>query len=400
MLIKPTEEELKEDFEDSIDFIIYNAGEFPANRFTTGMTSKASVALNFKTREMIILGTQYAGEMKKGVFTVMHYLMPLKNNLSLHSSCNQSMKDKEDVALFFGLSGTGKTTLSTDQHRYLIGDDEHVWTDKGVFNIEGGCYAKCDGLKEENEPDIYRAIRYGAVVENVVYDESTRQIDFNDLSITQNTRCAYPLNYIANAKIPAVTKYHPKNIILLTCDAFGVLPPVTKLTSAQAMYHFISGYTAKVAGTEVGITKPTATFSACFGSPFLIFHPQRYANLLAEKMEKFNCHAYLVNTGWIEGSAESGVKRCPLKYTRMIIDAIHGGKIREESTEFEKLDHFGLAIPKTVEGVPDSLLNPRNLWEDKEAYGKQLKHLAGLFKKNFAQFADGASKETLAAGPQ
>ena len=298
MLIRPTAEELANFGEP--DYTIYNAGAFPCNRATEGMTSGTSVSLNFASREVVILGTQYAGEMKKSVFSIMNYLLPKQGILSMHASANAG-KDKGDVTVFFGLSGTGKTTLSADEHRLLIGDDEHAWTDQGIFNIEGGCYAKAIGLTREKEPEIWDAIRFGALLENVVFDQRTGRVDYDDVSITENTRVSYPLEYIPNVKIPAVAG-HPKNIIMLTCDAFGVLPPVSKLTPAQAMYHFISGYTAKVAGTEMGVTEPTATFSACFGAPFMVWHPAKYAELLAEKMAQHNVNAWLINTGWTGGS--------------------------------------------------------------------------------------------------
>lgn len=314
MLIRPTREELA-DFGEP-DYVIYNAGCFPANRFTAGMTSSTSVALHLGRREMVILGTQYAGEMKKGVLTIMMYLMAKLDVLPLHSSANEGPDGTS--SLFFGLSGTGKTTLSADPARNLIGDDEHVWTDGGVFNIEGGCYAKTVDLSHEKEPEIYDAIRFGAVLENVVYDEHSRQVDYTDISITENTRVAYPLEHIINSKLPAVCG-HPNNVIMLTLDAFGVLPPVSKLNTAQAMYHFISGYTAKVAGTEVGITDPEATFSSCFGEPFLIWHPTKYAEMLARKLIQHGATAWLVNTGWVGGQYGVG-RRCPLKYTRAIID--------------------------------------------------------------------------------
>ncbi|KAL9655381.1 hypothetical protein ABK040_011222 [Willaertia magna] len=397
MLIRPTQQELI-DFGEP-DYVIYNAGEFPANRYTKGMTSSTSISLNFKRREMVILGSQYAGEMKKGVFTIMHYLMPKQGVLSLHSSCNEG-KDGS-VSLFFGLSGTGKTTLSADPNRYLIGDDEHVWTESGVFNIEGGCYAKCIGLTKEKEPEIYDAIRFGAVLENVVMEEATRQVEYESEEITENTRACYPLDYIPNAKMPAVAK-HPNNIILLTCDAFGVLPPVSKLTIPQTMYHFIAGYTAKVAGTEVGVTEPTATFSACFGEPFLVFHPTKYAEMLADKLSKHDCQAWLVNTGWVGGSSGSKAKvrgkRCPLKYTRAIIDAIHSGELRQQETA--ELEIFGLHVPTKCSGVPDELLIPKNSWTDKAAYDETLKQLAQLFNKNFKNYEDKASKEIIGAGPK
>ncbi|GFP87526.1 phosphoenolpyruvate carboxykinase [atp], partial [Phtheirospermum japonicum] len=296
MCIRPTPEEL-ENF-GTPDFTIYNAGQFPCNRYTHYMTSSTSIDLNLGRREMVILGTQYAGEMKKGLFSVMHYLMPKRQILSLHSGCN--MGKDGDVALFFGLSGTGKTTLSTDHNRFLIGDDEHCWSDNGVSNIEGGCYAKCIDLAREKEPDIWNAIKFGTVLENVVFDEHTREVDFTDKSVTENTRAAYPIEYIPNAKIPCVAA-HPKNVILLACDAFGVLPPVSKLTLPQTMYHFISGYTALVAGTEEGIKEPQATFSACFGAAFIMLHPTKYAAMLAAKMQMHGATGWLVNTGWSGG---------------------------------------------------------------------------------------------------
>eukprot|EP00891_Asterochloris_glomerata_P009727 jgi/Astpho2/9727/Aster-03708 len=296
MLIRPTDEELLSFGRP--DFTIFNAGAFPVNRYTSYMSSSTSVDLHMQAREMVILGTQYAGEMKKGIFTVMHYLMPKRGILSLHSGCNVGKND--DVTLFFGLSGTGKTTLSTDPARPLIGDDEHCWGNNGVFNIEGGCYAKCIGLKKQNEPEIYKAIKFGTVLENVVFDENTRLPDFDNNAVTENTRASYPIEYIDNARIPCMGP-HPKNLILLCCDAFGVLPPVSRLTREQAMYHFISGYTAKVAGTEMGVTEPEATFSACFGGAFLMWHPMKYASMLADKMNQHGTTAWLVNTGWTGG---------------------------------------------------------------------------------------------------
>ncbi|MEM7788019.1 MAG: phosphoenolpyruvate carboxykinase (ATP), partial [Bacteroidota bacterium] len=331
MLIRPTAEELAHF--GTPDFVVYNAGAFPANRYTSGMTSTTSVDVCFERGEMVILGTMYAGEMKKGVFTVMNYLMPKKGVLSMHCSANQAYDDGEatgDVSLFFGLSGTGKTTLSADPDRALIGDDEHCWDDNGVFNIEGGCYAKAIDLSAESEPEIYNAIRYGTVLENVVYDEVTREVDYHDTSITQNTRASYPIEHIDNAKIPCVGG-HPSNVIFLTADAFGVLPPVAKLTPEQAMYHFISGYTAKVAGTEVGVTEPVATFSACFGAPFMVWHPSTYAELLAEKIDRHGSDVWLVNTGWTGGPYGTG-NRMSLAHTRAIIDAIHDGSLAQAPT--------------------------------------------------------------------
>ncbi|KAJ0854258.1 putative carboxy-lyase [Helianthus annuus] len=398
MCIRPSPEEL-ESF-GTPDFTIYNAGQFPCNRYTHYMTSSTSIDLNLGRREMVILGTQYAGEMKKGLFGVMHYLMPLRQILSLHSGCN--MGKDGDVALFFGLSGTGKTTLSTDHNRYLIGDDEHCWSDKGVSNIEGGCYAKCIDLSREKEPDIWNAIKFGTVLENVVFDEHTREVDYLDKSVTENTRAAYPIEYIPNAKIPCVGP-HPKNVILLACDAFGVLPPVSKLSLAQTMYHFISGYTALVAGTEEGVKEPRATFSACFGAAFIMLHPTRYAAMLATKMEKHGATGWLVNTGWSGGSYGSG-SRMKLAYTRKIIDAIHSGSLL--SANYKKTEVFGLEIPTEVEGVPSEILDPVNTWSDKKAYKDTLLKLGGLFKNNFEVFVnhkigkdDKLTEEILAAGP-
>jgi len=393
MLIRPSKEELA-NF-GTPDFTIFNGGEFPANRYTSGMTSATSVSINFARREMVILGTQYAGEMKKGVFTVMHYLMPKVGVLSLHSSCNQGPDG--DVSLFFGLSGTGKTTLSADCHRFLIGDDEHCWSDDGVFNIEGGCYAKTIDLSAEKEPEIYNAIRYGSVLENVVYDPISREVDYTNTSLTENTRCAYPIEFIPNAKIPCVGT-HPKNIILLTCDAFGVLPPVSKLSSAQAMYHFISGYTAKIAGTEEGITEPEATFSSCFGAPFLVWHPVKYASMLAQKMSEHKADAWLINTGWSGGAYGTG-KRISLKYSRAIIDAIHSGEL--SGAEYEEYPIFGLQIPKAVTGVPSEILNPSKVWlADQKNFNATVEKLAGLFVKNFKNYEDQATPEIRSAGPK
>lgn len=306
-----------------------NAGEFKADPSTEDVESETSVSVNFKERELAILGTQYAGEMKKGLFGIMHYYMPQRGALSMHASANEGPKG--DTTLLFGLSGTGKTTLSADPKRALIGDDEHVWTDKGIFNIEGGCYAKCINLEKEKEPEIFNAIKYGAIMENVkYYPDKPRTVDYYDVSITENTRTAYPLEHIPGAKIPAIGG-HPKNIIFLTCDANGVLPPVAKLTREQIMYHFISGYTAKVAGTEMGITDPVPSFSACFGEAFLPLHPFKYAKLLAEYVEKYHTNVWLMNTGWSGGKYGVG-KRMSLKVTRGILDAIHEGHL--DKTEY------------------------------------------------------------------
>ncbi len=393
MLIRPTAEQLKTFGEP--DYIVFNGGGFPANRHTSGMTSTTSVTLNLAKKEFVILGTQYAGEMKKGVFTIMNYLMPKMGVLSMHCSATES-RDHGGSSILFGLSGTGKTTLSADPHRYLIGDDEHCWTDDGVFNIEGGCYAKAINLSEESEPDIYRAIRFGSVLENVVYDENTREVDYTNTSITQNTRASYPIEHIENAKIPCVTG-HPKNVIFLTCDAFGVLPPVSKLNSAQAMYHFISGYTAKVAGTEMGVDEPEATFSPCFGGPFMVWHPAKYAELLAQKIEKHDAQVWLVNTGWTGGAYGTGA-RFKLKYTRAIVNAIHDGTLANVETKIDPL--FGIEIPTSCPNVPAELLMPRETWSDVARYDETARKLAYLFKSNFTAYEDGASEEVRAAGPK
>ena len=392
MLIRPSEEELA-DFGEP-DYVIFNAGHFPANRHTTKMTSKTSVDLSFEHGEVVILGTEYAGEMKKGIFTVMHYLMPKQGHLSMHCSANEG--DAGDVSLFFGLSGTGKTTLSADPRRHLIGDDEHVWTDEGVFNIEGGCYAKAIDLSAEKEPEIFAAIHFGTLLENVVYDEDSRAVDFTDVSITLNTRASYPIEYIPNAKVPCVGG-HPQNIIFLTYDAFGVLPPVSRLTPAQAMYHFISGYTAKVAGTEMGIDEPKATFSACFGAAFLVWHPSQYAELLAEKMRTHEANAWLINTGLIGGAYGTG-SRIDLAHTRAIIDAIHDGSLADVPTETDPL--FGVAVPTKCPGVPSEMLLPARAWNDRGEYEKTARRLAEGFNKNFERYREASSEEIAAAGPR
>jgi phosphoenolpyruvate carboxykinase (ATP) len=392
MLIRPAPEELEEFGEP--DFVVYNAGEFPANRLTEHMSSKTSVDLSFEDREMVILGTEYAGEMKKGLFTVMNYLMPKRDVLSMHCSANEG--EAGDVSLFFGLSGTGKTTLSADPRRTLIGDDEHCWSDDGVFNIEGGCYAKAIGLSAEAEPQIHGAIRYGTVLENVVYDETTREVDYDDGSITVNTRAAYPLDYIDNAKIPGEGG-HPAHILFLTYDAFGIMPPVSKLTPEQAMYHFISGYTAKVAGTEVGVDEPQATFSACFGAAFLVWPPVTYAEMLAEKIRTSGAEAWLVNTGLTGGPYGIG-HRVPLEYTRAMIDAIHDGTLHDVPKETDPV--FGLAVPTECPDVPNDLLMPRKTWDDPAAYDEKAQALVKRFNEHFDQYRKTASPEIAAAGPQ
>jgi len=390
MLIVPTEEELRQF--DKPDYVIFNAGKFPCDPTIGTHTSSTSVSLSFAAREFVILGTQYAGEMKKGVFTIMNYLMPKQDVLSMHCSANEGVDG--DVSLFFGLSGTGKTTLSTEANRRLIGDDEHCWTENGVFNIEGGCYAKCINLSKESEPEIFNAIKFGTVLENVVADPTTREVDYADKSFTENTRAAYPLDFIPNTKIPAVGG-HPKNIILLTCDAFGVLPPVSKLTPEQAMYHYISGYTAKVAGTEVGIKEPQPDFSACYGAAFLVWHPTQYAELLADRMKTYGSNAWLVNTGWAGGGYGVG-KRMSIKHTRAIIDAIHSGELAKSPLHQDPI--FGLYVPTICPGVPEDVLIPRECWIDKAKYDETAKKLAEAFKANFEKYAD-AAPEIAAGGP-
>merc|ERR1719166_385039 len=414
MLVPPTDAELDLFMGTGKDkpFMIYNAGVFPCNRQTEGMTSSTSISVSFQRKEMVILGTQYAGEMKKGVFTVMNYLMPLMPKrdlppadraLPLHASANIGKDD--DVSIFFGLSGTGKTTLSADPKRDLIGDDEHVWTTKGVFNIEGGCYAKTIDLTEDKEPEVYHAIRFGTVLENVKWDEATGDVDYDDVSLTQNTRVAYPLRFIPNARIPAKVSSQPKQIILLTCDAFGVLPPISKLSADQVMYHFISGYTAKVAGTEEGVKEPQATFSACFGAPFLVWHPYVYAEMLAAKLDKVGASAYLVNTGWVGGPYGVG-DRCSLKYTRQLIDAIHDGTLASlPDSEWDEMPIFGLRIPKNgVKDVPSHILRPQDAWtqagKSADDFRKTAENLAGLFQNNFKEFADKCTEAVRAAGPK
>ncbi|QDU31787.1 Phosphoenolpyruvate carboxykinase [ATP] [Anatilimnocola aggregata] len=393
MLIRPTADELANFGEP--DAVIYNSGQFPANRHTPGMTSKTSIDLNLATREMVILGTEYAGEMKKGVFTLMNYYMPKQGIVSMHCSATAD-KQTGRSSLLFGLSGTGKTTLSADPNRLLIGDDEHCWSNDGIFNIEGGCYAKAINLSATAEPEIFQALRFGALLENVVYDRQTHHVDFDDRSITENTRGAYPIEFISNAKIPCVAG-HPTDVIFLTCDAYGVLPPVSKLTPEQAMYHYISGYTAKVAGTEMGVTEPQLTFSPCFGGPFLVWHPSYYAELLAAKMKEHKANVWLVNTGWTGGAFGTG-SRMKLKLTRAIIDAIHNGSLAKVETTTDPV--FGFAVPKTCPAVPSEILQPRNTWADKSAYDSGAQRLSAQFQENFEKYAANVSAEVRAAGPK
>ncbi len=392
MLIMPTAEELTNFGEP--DYVIFNGGGFPANRFTSKMTSKTSIDLNLEQKEIVILGTEYAGEMKKGVFSVMNYLMPLQDVLPMH--CSANVGKEGDVSVLFGLSGTGKTTLSADPNRKLIGDDEHCWTDTGVFNIEGGCYAKAIDLSEEKEPDIYKAIRFGTVLENVVYDKVSRKVDYSDTSITENTRASYPIHFIENIQMPCVAG-HPNHVIFLTCDAFGVLPPVSQLSPDQASYHFISGYTAKVAGTEMGVTEPSATFSACFGAAFMMWHPNKYAELLAQKIKSHNAKAWLVNTGWTGGAYGVG-SRIKLAYTRAIIYAIQNGSLENEV--MIKDDAFGFMIPQSCHGVPTVLMNPENTWKENSEYQKTRNKLVDLFNNNFKAFESNVNSNIVVAGPK
>ena len=396
MFIRPEDGEL-DDF--NPEFTIINASDVSNKDFKTlGMNSETFILFHLERRLAIIGGTEYGGEMKKGIFSVLHYLLPQRGVLSMHCSANVYM-DGSNPSIFFGLSGTGKTTLSTDPVRPLIGDDEHGWSDDGIFNFEGGCYAKVINLNKDEEPDIYNAIREGALLENVVYDEETKVIDFTDGAKTENTRVSYPLNHIDNSVYgqgkPSVAG-HPEKIIFLTCDAYGVLPPVAKLSSDQAMYHFISGYTAKVAGTERGITEPTATFSPCFGGPFLALHPLRYAELLKEKMEKFDVDVYLVNTGWVGASAKSGAKRFNLPKTREIINSILGGQI--EKSDYETDPYFGFQIPISLGEIDSNLLNPIRAWDNLDEYHTTAKELVEKFQTNYKQY-DLGDTAVLNAGP-
>ncbi len=392
MLIRPTKEEL-ESF-GTPNYIVYNAGEFAANTEIEGITSRTSVSVSFERGEFLILGTEYAGEMKKGVFTIMNYIMPRNGILSMHCSANEGTDGK--TSLFFGLSGTGKTTLSAEPHRDLIGDDEHCWSDEGIFNIEGGCYAKCIDLSAEKEPEIYQAIRFGAVLENVVCDPQTGQVDYSRSDITENTRVSYPIEFIPNAKIPCVGQ-HPNHVIFLTCDAFGVLPPVSQLSPEQAMYHFMSGYTAKVAGTEMGVKEPEATFSACFGAAFMVWHPSKYAELLAEKIRKHQAHVWLVNTGWTGGGYGTG-QRMSLANTRKIIDSIHDGSLIDAPKVPDPT--FGFDVPTQCQDIPETILIPKKAWRDQSRYDETINKLAKLFQDNFKQFESGTSQAILDAAPQ
>jgi len=394
MFIRPSKEELK-DFKP--DYVIFTASKTVNPKWKEqGLNSEVYVAFHLGVKEAVIGGTWYGGELKKGVFSIMNYFLPLKGIAAMH--CSANIGTNGDTAIFFGLSGTGKTTLSADPKRMLIGDDEHGWDEHGIFNFEGGCYAKCINLSKENEPDIYHAIRRGALLENCVYNPSTGEIDFSNTTKTENTRVSYPIHFIHNIVKPVSKGGHPKNIIFLTCDSFGILPPVSKLTTDQTMYHFLSGYTAKIAGTERGIKEPVPTFSSCFGAAFLLLHPTVYAHEMAKKIIRHGSTVYLVNTGWVGGPYGSG-HRIDIPSTRAIIDSILNHTLLE--ADYEELPIFGLHIPKHMEGVDTKILNPRNLWECKDKYDESAKNLAMKFIENFKSFTDNEEGKKLeAAGPK
>jgi len=379
------------------DFTVLQCPSFNADSEEDQTRSGTFVALNIKRKLILIGGTAYAGEIKKSIFSALNYLLPGQDVLSMHCSANVSKTDPDDVAIFFGLSGTGKTTLSADPKRSLIGDDEHGWSDNGVFNFEGGCYAKVINLSPEAEPEIYACTRkFGTILENVAMDPVTRVLDLNDDSFTENTRASYPLSHLPNY-VDSGMAVHPRNVIMLTADAFGTLPPIAQLTSDQAMYHFISGYTAKVAGTEKGVTEPTATFSACFGAPFMVRHPYVYAHLLEKRIKQHNSKCWLVNTGWTGGPYGVG-KRMPIQYTRALLDAALSGELDNVQTSIDPI--FGFHVPVSVPGVPQEILNPRQTWQDQDAYDIQAKKLARLFHDNFEQFRDMAPENVVLAGPK
>jgi phosphoenolpyruvate carboxykinase (ATP) len=380
------------------EFTIIGAPGFKAAPSVDNTNSETFIVLNFERRLAIVGNTEYAGELKKSVFTLLNYLLPLEGVLSMHCSANVSPEDDNDVALFFGLSGTGKTTLSADPTRRLIGDDEHGWSDNGIFNFEGGCYAKVIGLSESAEPEIYATTkRFGTILENVTFDPVTRHIDLDDDTITENTRASYPLEFIANA-VPEKKAGHPKNIILLTCDANGVMPPIARLSPNQALYQFISGYTSKIAGTEVGLREePEMTFSACFGGPFMVHHPYRYAELLKRKIERYEAQCWLVNTGWVGGPYGVG-KRISIRHTRALLDAALCGKL--EDVKYTKDPIFGYLVPLECPGVPAEVLSPSSSWGDKKEYDRRYKDLAMRFKENFAKFTDNTPQEVIEAGPK
>ncbi|GLY10332.1 phosphoenolpyruvate carboxykinase [ATP] [Bacillus badius] len=391
LFIRPSEEELKSH---QAGFTIVSAPNFKADPAVDGTRSEAFIIISFERRIVLIGGTEYAGEMKKSIFSVMNFLLPENDILSMHCSANVGYEG--DVALFFGLSGTGKTTLSADPNRRLIGDDEHGWSANGVFNIEGGCYAKTIGLSREKEPQIFDAIRFGSVLENVVLDENSRIPNYNDNRLTENTRAAYPLQAIDNIVDPSVAG-HPNTIIFLTADAFGILPPISKLTKEQAMYHFLSGYTSKLAGTERGVTSPQATFSTCFGSPFLPLEATRYAEMLGKKIDEHNVQVFLVNTGWTGGEYGVG-SRMKLAYTRAMVQAALEGELNNVETYTTKT--FGLQIPLHVPGVPDDVLIPRKAWADEDAFMTKAAELAGKFRENFKKFSNVPKEIIELGGPQ
>ncbi len=390
LLIRPTAEEFANFSE---DFTVICAPGCKCIPELDGVHSEAAICVNFEKKVVVIAGSQYAGEMKKSVFSVMNFLLPADGVLPMH--CSANMGEEGDTAVFFGLSGTGKTTLSADPNRKLIGDDEHGWSENGIFNIEGGCYAKCINLSKEHEPFIWNAIKFGSLVENVTIDENG-VFDFNDGSVTENTRVGYPVEYIPNAAIPGVGGI-PKTVIFLTADAFGVLPPVSKLSKEAAMYHFVTGYTAKLAGTERGVTEPQATFSTCFGAPFLPRPASKYAEMLGEKIEKYGTNVYLVNTGWAGGPAGKGGNRMKLPYTRAMVTAALNGEL--EKAEFVTDPIFNVQVPTSCPGVPAEVLIPRDMWADKAAYDEQAKKLAAMFVKNFAKY-EGMDPAVVAAGPK
>ena len=365
------------------EFTVINCPSFQADPDRHGCRTETVIALNFEQKLILIANTEYAGEIKKSIFSTLNYILPGKGIMAMHCSANHAIGNPDDAAVFFGLSGTGKTTLSADPSRTLIGDDEHGWSDNGIFNFEGGCYAKTISLSQEAEPEIYATTqKFGTIIENMVYDEETRELDFEDDSLTANMRCAYPLHYISNASETALGG-HPKNIIMLTCDSFGVLPPIARLTPAQAMYHFLSGFTAKVAGTERGVTEPEPTFSTCFGAPFMPRRPEAYGNLLREKIAAFGSTCWLVNTGWTGGAYGTG-KRMPIKATRGLLTAALDGSLN--NAEFRKDPNFGFDVPVAVHGVDNTLLDPRGTWPDTAAYDAQAQKLVQMFADNFGQY--------------
>ena len=388
LLRRPTPEQLA-DF--TADYTIVAAPGFKCVPEIDGTHSEAAILVDYEAHLVVICGTRYAGEIKKSVFSVMNYILPKQGVFPMHCSANTDMNG-ENTAIFFGLSGTGKTTLSTDPKRLLIGDDEHGWDDNGVFNFEGGCYAKCINLSAEGEPEIYNAIKFGALVENVVMDPDTREFDFDDDSLAVNSRVGYPVEYIPNAELSGMSPSVPKTVIFLTADAYGVLPPISKLDRNQAMYYFVSGFTSKVAGTEIGVTEPVPTFSTCFGEPFLPLDPSVYAAMLAEKVEKAGAKVYLVNTGW-NGTGQ----RMKLRYTRAMVTAALTGAI--EKADFVTDPTFGVQVPTAIEGVPSELLIPENTWADKEAYRAACRKLASSFVENFKKYTR-MSAEVVAAGPK